>query len=97
MVIVAKMKALNGKEADMEQLLRDIVDKVRQEPGTLTYTLHKDLGNPGIFLFYEKYADMDAVTAHSSTDYFKALFASLKPLIDGKPEISMYTQLASIS
>lgn len=97
MVIVAKMKALSGKEAEMEHLLRDIVEKVRQEPGTLTYTLHRDLGNPGVFLFYEKYADMDAVTAHSSTDYFKALFTALKPLLDGKPEIAMYTELVGLS
>ena len=41
MIVVAKLKAKSGEEAKMEEALRGLVEKVTQEPGTLTYTLHR--------------------------------------------------------
>jgi quinol monooxygenase YgiN len=96
MVVVAKLTALKGKEAEVEQALLDLVGKVKEEEGTLTYVLHKDQNNPCVFLFYEKYTDMDALVAHSSTPHFKATFKGLKTMLDGQPEINMYTELAGI-
>ena len=97
MIVVAKIKALPGKEGEMEKALLDMIPKVKEEPGTLTYTLHRDQSDPCVFLFYEKYKDMDALVAHSSTPYFKALFKTIKPLMDGTPEITMYHELAGIN
>ena len=96
MVIVAKLKAFKGKENEMKEALLDIIPKVREEEGTLMYTLHQDQNDPGVFLFYEKYKDTDALVAHSSTPHFKVLFKTLKPLLDGNPEIVMYNELAGI-
>ena len=96
MVVVAKMTALEGKEAEMEKALRNMIPQVSGEQGTLVYTLHRDQANPRVFLFYEKYKDGDALVVHSSTPYFKELFKTLKPLLDGKPEIGMYTELAAL-
>lgn len=97
MVVVAKLKALPGKEDEMKNTLLGIVPKVKEESGTLVYTLHQDTGNPAVFLFYEKYTDSDALSIHSATPHFKALFKSIKPLLDGGPEISMYNELAGIN
>jgi quinol monooxygenase YgiN len=96
MVVVAKLTALEGKEADMEKALTDMVALVAKEPGTLMYSLHKDQTNPRVFLFYEKYKDIEALGFHSATPYFKELFKTLKPLLDGKPEIAMYSEIAAI-
>ncbi len=96
MIVVAKLKAKTGEEAKMEAALRDMVGKVAQEPETLTYTLHRAQKDPGVFLFYEKYADGAALKAHSSTPYFKELFGALKSLLDGAPEIEMYDELARV-
>lgn len=97
MIVVAKLKALSGKEADMEKALTDMVSKVSEEKGTLVYTLHKDMNDPTVFLFYEKYTDADAFKEHSSTPYFKELFNTVTPLLDGNPELSMYSELAGLS
>jgi len=96
MVVVAKLKAKKGEEAKMEAALRDMVAKVAQEQGTLTYTLHRAQKDPNVFLFYEKYEDGAALKAHSSTPYFKELFSELKLLLDGAPEIEMYDELARL-
>jgi quinol monooxygenase YgiN len=94
MIVVAKIKATQGKEKEMEQALLDMIPKVKEEPGTLMYTLHRNQNDPTAFLFYEKYKDTDALVAHSSTPHFKALFKTIKPLMDGMPEIIMYDELA---
>ncbi len=96
MVVVAKIKAIAGSENEMKTILLDIIPKVKEEEGTLVYTLHQDQNDPSVFLFYEKYKDTDALVAHSSTPHFKALFKTIKPILDGNPEIMMYNELAGI-
>ena len=96
MVVVAKIKVKSGEEEKVEKALTEMVSKVADEEGTLVYTLHRSMSDPKTFLFYEKYTDADALTYHSSTPYFKALFDELGSCFDGKPEIEMYTELAGI-
>ncbi len=96
MIVVAKLKAAAGKEKEMEKTLLDMIPKVSEEEGTLVYTLHQDQNDPAVFLFYEKYKDADALVAHSSTPHFKELFKTIKPLLEGNPEIAMYNELAGI-
>ena len=96
MIVVAKLKARSGEASKMADALRAMVSKVEKEEGTLVYTLHQAQNDPTQFLFYEKYADGEALKAHSSTPYFKELFGALKPLLNGAPEIEMYTEIASL-
>lgn len=96
LIVVATLKAKAGKEAEMEEVLKGLVEQVKQEKDTLVYVMHRNQANPGEFLFYEKYPSADALAAHSSTDYFKASFATLDPLLAEKPVISMYEEVASI-
>ena len=97
MIVVAKLKAKEGHEEKMEQILRDMVPKVEAEPGTLTYTLHRAQKDPRTFMFYEKYQDAEALTQHSSTPHFKELFNAMKSILDGAPEIEMYDELAALN
>ena len=96
MIVVAKLKAKVGEETNMEEALRGMVAKVAQEEGTLKYTLHRAQQDPSVFVLYEKYQDAAALKAHSSTPYFKELFGTLKPMLDGAPEIEMYDELAQL-
>ena len=59
MIIVAKLKAQEGKEANLEAELKEMVAKVASEEGTLTYTLHKSSNDPTLFMFYEKYKNAE--------------------------------------
>ena len=97
MIIVAKLKAQEGKEANLESELRGMVEKVASEDGTVTYTLHKSSSDPTLFMFYEKYKDAEALTHHSGTPYFKALFGAVKPLLAAPAEIEMYEELATLN
>jgi len=96
MIVVAKLKAKKGEEKKMENTLKGILPDVQKEEGTMVYTLHRSQTNPGVFLFYEKYKDADALTHHSTTPHFKSLFGNIMPLLDGQPEIEMYEEIGGI-
>jgi quinol monooxygenase YgiN len=97
MIVVAKLKAKKGSEEQMENVLREAVENVESEEGTLTYTLHRSQSDPCTFLIYEKYKDADALTVHSSTPHFKAMFGALKDLVEGPAEIETYTELVALN
>lgn len=96
-VVVATLKAMEGKEAELEKALLDMIPKVKEEEGTLVYTLHRDQNDPKVFMFYEKYKDMDALMAHSMTDHFKELFKTIKPILAAHPDIKTLVELGGIN
>lgn len=97
MIVVAKLKAQEGKEDLLEIELRNMVKKVASEDGTETYTLHRSGEDPSLFMFYEKYKDAHALKRHSTTPHFKALFATIQPLLASPPEIETYEELAALN
>lgn len=96
LVVIATMKAQAGKEQEMEAALRDILPQVQAEDGTLAYVLHRVRKEPQKFIMYEKYRDKTALSAHSATPHFAALFARIAPLLDGNPTIEICEPLAAI-
>ena len=96
MIVVAKIFAKSGEEEKLENALKDFVPKVKQEEGTLVYTVHRSKNDPTIFLIYEKYTDMDAFVHHSQTPHFKELGGLLANLLSKAPEIEIYDEVASL-
>lgn len=96
-VIVASFKAQPEKESKLEELLKSIVPRVQEESGVVNYVLHRAIGDPGTFMFYESYQDKEALEFHSNTPYFKELISTAMPYLAEPPEIKMYKDLASIN
>jgi quinol monooxygenase YgiN len=94
MTVIAKLKVHAGKEADFERGAREMVAYVKaNEPGTLTYVVHRGVADPTVFCFYEVYADEAAFTAHGGSDRMRQFGKSLAGLLDGRPEITMFTEI----
>ncbi|MDY6903947.1 MAG: putative quinol monooxygenase [Thermodesulfobacteriota bacterium] len=96
MIVTAKLTASEKDRDQVERILKNLVAEVRAEEGTLVYTLHRSQNDPNVFLFYEKYQDMDALVVHGGTDYFKAAMKDLAPLLAEKPVIEMFDEIDSI-
>jgi quinol monooxygenase YgiN len=89
--VVAKLKIQDGKQAEFEQVAKDLMAKVKaNEPGCLTYQLYKTKGSSTDYIFMEQYASSDALKAHGQTDYFKAAGPKLGAVLGGAPEIAYY-------
>ena len=89
--VVATLKIAEGKEAEFEQVAKDLMAKVKaNEPGTLTYQLYKSKKDANTYIFMEQYANEEALKAHGQTEYFKAAGQKLGPCLAGAPEIQYF-------
>ena len=95
--VVAKLQAQEGKEAELEAVLSEMVEAVGEnEPGVPVYSLHVSDEDPTVYLFYEQYESPEAQTAHRETAHMTAMGAKLQGLLAGRPEIARYTLVAGI-
>ena len=96
LTVVAKLKVKADKADAFEAEARKMIAHVREnEPGTLTYTLHKSTGDAGEYLFYEVYQDQAAFAAHGGSPAMQAFFGAMPGVLDGRPELTMYETIMS--
>ncbi len=93
-VIAAMIKTVAGRGDELEREFRKLVPKVLQEPGVITYTVHRSLEDPSWFFVYEKYRTKADFELHCSTPHFKEFFQALEPIKDGEPQVGVFTELA---
>ena len=90
--LVVRLKAIKGKEKAIENLMREVTEKVRQnEKDTLMYDIHRKIADSTELLLYERYTDRSAwEVTHMSKSYIKELLDELAKYIEGKPEVEEY-------
>ena len=93
-VVAATLKAVEGKADELEQEFRRLVPKVLKDPGAISYVVHRGVDDPTKFFVYEKYESRDAITHHTSTEHFKEFSKATASLLDGRPEVGFYSELA---
>ena len=72
-----------GRGGARATILRQLVAPTRAEPGCLQYDVHRDAGDPRVFVLWERYADAAALDAHTEAAYVQDLvFAQALPLLD---------------
>lgn len=95
MIITARLKAKEGREGRMEELLTDMVKKVATEPGALAYTIHRSTVDPTLFVVYERYVDRDAHALHKRSPHFATLGGSIGEILDGVPDLQVWEEIAA--
>ena len=96
LAVIAKIKVKDGKADEMAQLIKDIMPAVKQEEGTLYYTVNKDRTDPNLVVVVEKYKDDAAFGVHSSSTHLAELFGKAQALVEGEMELMMMDEIASI-
>jgi quinol monooxygenase YgiN len=74
-VLNVHMKAVPGRERELESELRALLVPTRKELGCLTYELHRDGEDPHRFMFYEKFESQAALDAHIHSPHFQKFLA----------------------
>jgi quinol monooxygenase YgiN len=65
--LIATVKVREGNMEKAKEVLKKLVPKIKEsEPGTLEYIPHTVKQDPNIIVFYEKYADEEALKTHSA-------------------------------
>lgn len=85
--IVAVLTAKDGREAELEALLKSMAVNSRAEPGNLRYDLWRDIDLPNRFVLDELYKSADAVAAHRASPHFQAYVARIGDLAERLPMV----------
>jgi quinol monooxygenase YgiN len=96
LAVIAKIKTKDGKADDLVALMKDILPSVRQEEGTVYYTVNRDRTDPNVVVVVEKYRDDAAFQAHSTTPYLAELFGKAGAFLEGDMELMMMDEVGSI-
>ncbi len=81
--VIAALKVKDGKREEAIEVLKELVPKIREsEPGLLAYIPHTVKGSKekNTIIFYEKYADGDALKTHMAN--LGKNMAKLGPLLE---------------
>lgn len=69
-VLAVTWMAKAGREAEVTALLSKLTESSRQEPGCITYQVHRHKTEPRRFFIYEQYKDDAALEAHRASSHF---------------------------
>lgn len=87
--VVATLPLQPGQRDAAMAVLRGAIEHTRAEPGTQVYLLHTDPKNDDVVVMYEVYDSRDALGAHMSADWFKAMGPELLSLLAGAPTLQI--------
>lgn len=92
--LTAVLRAQQGKEAELEAILRKLAAEVRLEPGCVQYTLHANPAQPGEFVFYEVWMDQAALDTHARAPALQAAKAPFEATLR-EPPLLTFLQVLS--
>ena len=96
LTVIAKIKVKPDQGRAFEAAANDMIAHVRaNEPGTLSYVLHRSTADATTYVFYEVYEDQAAFAMHGGSPAMQAFFGALKGVVDGRPELEMYETIAA--
>ena len=74
-VLVVRFQVAEGNEARAGELIAELTQASRQEPGCELYIPCRDPESPRSYLFYEQYRDTAAFEEHGASEHFQRLGA----------------------
>ena len=72
-VVSAKWRAKQGKEQRLEEIVRELIEPSRAEPGNVMYEPSRSPEDPQLFYLYEQYESEAGYQAHMDSEHFTRL------------------------
>jgi hypothetical protein len=83
--VIARYTVTFGNELEVESLLAQLADATRAEPGNLSFAIYRQLDDERELVLLERYASLDAFTAHRATSHFNDLvLGQIVPRLDSR-------------
>lgn len=79
--VIARAKAVVGKEKEAEAVLKAMVAPTLAELGCEIYDLYS-AEEPGLFYFFERWESREALQAHTQTPHYLKLGEAKKGLVE---------------
>jgi quinol monooxygenase YgiN len=85
--VTATIRVAAGKGDEAAALFAAIVEAVREEEGTVAYTVARGVDDDDLFTVFELYGDEAALDAHRAGRAYTVVQAPLRHLLEGRPEV----------
>lgn len=92
--VMGTLTSLEGKEAEMEEVLEAMVDAARREPGVEVYSYHR--GPDSTYWFFALMSDEQAMRDHGSSDAMREAMAAFGSLAAGPPAMATTIPVAAL-
>ena len=86
-VLVATLKANEGKADAILEEFKKLVPKVLRDPGTVGYLVCRPGDDPNKIVVIEQYENREALAFHGQAEHFKAFNAATRGMFAGRAEI----------
>ena len=92
--VTAELRAKEGREADLEKLMRQLAEQVRDgEPGCRLYVFARSKHDPRLYLTLERYDDEEALSAHSHAEHYTRALPGLMDCLAELPRVALFEEL----
>ena len=81
-ILYAEFTAKPGFESQVQKLISELAEKVRQERGNTEFTVYRERDNPRKFFVFEEYLDEASFEAHIAAEYGAVFNRHLSSLIE---------------
>ena len=82
LTVIAHMRAKPGKEDELREALRSLIEPTQAEEGYVNYDLHESIEEPGLFYFYENWESPGHLDAHLNTPHLVAFAGRIDDPLD---------------
>ena len=93
-VLVATLKANEGKGDAIAEEFKKLVPKVLKDPGTMGYLVCRGVEDPNKFVVVEQYENREALALHGQAEHFKAFNVATRGMFAGRAEIQYLNKVA---
>ncbi|QDQ27467.1 antibiotic biosynthesis monooxygenase [Chitinimonas arctica] len=82
LIVVATIVAKAGAEQQVEHALQKLIAPTRMEAGCIQYVLHRDLDQPGVFVFIETWQSRELHAQHMQSAHLAEYGRSVSGLVE---------------
>lgn len=81
--LIVKWRIKENETPGILNLLAELVEKTRNEPGNIFYHIYQSVENSNELILHERYVDGDAVELHKSSDHYQQIvFQNIIPHLE---------------
>lgn len=91
--LLAFLEAKEGHGKELGEILLEVIELTRREPGNIAYVLHRSNDNPDKLLFDEIWTDKLSLEEHFKKPYMEALDSKIEHLLDKEVELQEYSEV----
>jgi len=87
LTVIVSMRSKAGKEQDLREALKVLIEPTKQEAGCVDYHWHQGISDPAVFYFYENWESIEHHDAHMRAPHMQEIIGRVEELLDNAPTI----------